>query len=363
MIELNNFKKEYLSIKEEVNSAIKRVLESGYYILGNECKLFEKEFADYIGCKYCVSVGNGTDAINLSLRASGIKKGDEVITTCLTAFPTITGIVEAGGKPILVDIEPDTCLINPSLIEEKITPRTRFIIPVHLYGQCTDIDKIKKISDKFSIKIIEDCAQAVGAEYKSIKAGNFGISSAFSFYPTKNLGAYGDGGAITTNDKVIHDKLLMLRNYGQKDRYYHKLNGINSRLDELQAAILRVKLKYLDNSINKKREIAKIYNENIKLKFVRESKNNKHTYHLYIVFSKNRKDLQKYLHSKGIQTLIHYPLPIYKQKALDYSSSCNFLATDKMTSEILSIPINSKLSNKEIYYIIKSINNFKNEKI
>jgi len=363
MILLNNLKKEYISIKDEISQAINRVLESGYYIIGKECKLFEKEFAEYIGCKYCVSVGSGTDAINLSLRAAGIKTGDEVITTCLTAFPTITGIVEAGGKPVLVDIDPESCLINPDLIRQKITSKTKFIVPVHLYGQCADMDKIKSIANEFNLKIIEDCAQATGAEYKNIKAGNFGVAAAFSFYPTKNLGAYGDGGAITTNDKKIYNKLLMLRNYGQSNRYHHTFMGINSRLDELQAAILLVKLKYIDLNINRKRVIAKIYNENINLKFVKEKKTNKHTYHLYTVFSDNRDTLQKYLFKKGIQTLIHYPIPVYKQKALNYKEDNIFPITDKISSEILSIPIYPGLSDEQIYFIINAINSFKNEKI
>jgi dTDP-4-amino-4,6-dideoxygalactose transaminase len=361
MIYLNDLKKEYFKIKDEVDAAIRKVLKSGYYILGREVSLFEKEFSQYMGCKYCVGVGNGTEAINLSLRAAEINKGDEVITSCLTAYPTIVGIKEAGGVPVLVDIDPNTCLINPFLIRDKITSKTKFIMPVHLYGQCADMDKIIKIAQEYNLKIIEDCAQAVGAEYKNIKAGNFGIAAAFSFYPTKNLGAYGDGGAIITNNKDTYKKLLMLRNYGQNDRYYHELNGINSRLDEIQAAILRIKLKYLDEIIIKKREIAKIYDSNIKIRKVREQNYNKHVYHLYVIFSAERNILQDYLSKNDIQTLIHYPVPIYKQKALSYPHN-NFPETEKATSEILSIPAGPSLTTEEINYMINKINNFKHEK-
>jgi dTDP-4-amino-4,6-dideoxygalactose transaminase len=358
MIYLNDLKKEYFQIEDEVDRAIKKVLESGYYILGREVSLFEEKFSQYMGCEYCVGVGNGTEAINLSLRATGINDGDEVITSCLTAYPTIAGIREAGGVPILVDIDPNTCLINPLLIKDKITSKTKFIIPVHLYGQCADMDKIIKIAEEYNLKIIEDCAQAVGAEYKNIKAGKFGIAAAFSFYPTKNLGAYGDGGAVITDDKDIYNKLIMLRNYGQKDRYHHEINGINSRLDEIQAAILRIKLNHIDKILFRKREIAKIYDSKIKIRKVREQAYNKHVYHQYVIFSAERNMLQDYLYKNDIQTLIHYPIPIYKQKALNYTDN-NFPATDKATSEILSIPAGPTLTGEEINYIINKINNFK----
>lgn len=360
MIFLNDFKREYFLLKDEIDTAIDRVLKSGYFILGEECNKFEKEFAGYIKSKYCIGVGSGTDAINLSLRAAGIKSGDEVITTCLTAYPTIIGIIEAGGIPVLVDINTENCLINEELIKNKITSKTKFIIPVHLYGQSVNMEKILRIAEEYGLKIIEDCAQAVGATYKSKKTGSFGTASAFSFYPTKNLGAYGDGGAVITNDENIFKKLLQIRNCGQKNRYYHDVHGINSRLDELQAAILRVKLRHLDKRIKKRRVIAGIYDKNLKVKKLKESENNKHTYHLYVIFSENRDRLKKYLAFNGIQSLIHYPIPIYKQKALNYEFKDNeFSVTDKLTKEILSIPINSELSDSEVETIIDKINSFK----
>jgi len=360
MIFLNDFKREYFLLKDEIDTAIDRVLKSGYFILGEECNKFEKEFAGYIKSKYCIGVGSGTDAINLSLRAAGIKSGDEVITTCLTAYPTIIGIIEAGGIPVLVDINTENCLINEELIKNKITSKTKFIIPVHLYGQSVNMEKILRIAEEYGLKIIEDCAQAVGATYKGKKTGSFGTASAFSFYPTKNLGAYGDGGAVITNDENIFKKLLQIRNCGQKNRYYHDVHGINSRLDELQAAILRVKLRHLDKRIKRRRIIAGIYDKNLKVKKLKESENNKHTYHLYVIFSANRDKLKKYLASNGIQSLIHYPIPIYKQKALNYEFKDNeFSVTDKLTKEILSIPINSELSDSEVETIIDKINSFK----
>ena len=362
MICLNNFKKEYQLIKDEIDEAINNVLKSGHYILGKECSAFEEEFADYIGARYCVSVGNGTEAIHLSLRAAGIKNGDEVITTSLTAYPTIVGILEAGGMPVLIDTHPDTCLLNEDLIEEKITPRTSFILPVHLYGQCANMNKIKEISNKHDIKIIEDCAQAAGAEYESIKAGNLGNASAFSFYPTKNLGAYGDGGAVITNDSGIYERLIMLRNYGQKNRYHHDRFGINSRLDELQAAILRVKLKHLDSFISARRNIASAYDKNLKFDSVKEIFHNKHGYHLYVIFSSKRERLQNYLADNGIQTLVHYPVPVYRQDALNYSKTEFFPVTDKITEKILSIPLNPTIDKNEINHIINILNEYKYEK-
>jgi len=362
MIGLNNFKKEYQLIKDELDASVKRVLESGHYILGSECTAFEEEFADYIGAKYCISVGNGTEAIHLSLRAMGIKDGDEVITTSLTAYPTIVGILEAGGAPVLIDTHPDTCLINEDLIEEKITPRTRFILPVQLYGQCANMTRIKEISKRYNIEILEDCAQAAGAEYDDIKAGNFGSASAFSFYPTKNLGAYGDGGAVITSDNEVYERLKILRNYGQTDRYNHKSFGINSRLDELQAAILRVKLKHLDDFISIRREIASVYDGSIKFDAIKEISPNRHSYHLYVIFSDKREKLQSYLTGNDIQTLIHYPVPIHRQAALNYSKSESFPITDKITKKILSIPVNPTMDKEEINYIINTLNEYKHEK-
>ncbi|NTU73618.1 DegT/DnrJ/EryC1/StrS family aminotransferase, partial [Candidatus Roizmanbacteria bacterium] len=264
LIQLNDFKREYKALKTEINAAIKRVLQSGWYILGPEGEAFEKEMAAYLGVKYCVAVGNGTDAITLALIAQGVGEGDEVITTNLTAFPTITGITRSGAQAVTADIDPHTGLINPAEIEKLITKKTKAIVPVHLYGQMCDIKPIMAIARKYNLIVVEDCAQAIGARQGAKTAGTIGTAGCLSFYPTKNLGAFGDGGAVITNSKQVYQKLLMLRNYGQRVRYYHDEQGINSRLDELQAAILRVKLKHLPNMIERRREIARFYDTHLK---------------------------------------------------------------------------------------------------
>ncbi len=358
-IPFNNFKEEYSSQKKEIDQAVQRVLESGWFILGNETKLFEEEFAKYIGTKYCVGVASGTEAIALSLMAIGIKAGDQVITTNMTAFPTITGIMQAGAVPVVVDIHENSALIKVSEIENKITAKTKAILPVHIYGQSCDMDEIKQIGIKYNIEIIEDCAQSTGTTYKENKTGTFGSCAAFSFYPTKNLGAYGDAGAITTNNKDYYEKLLKLRNYGQGKRYYHDEKGINSRIDELQAAILRSKLKFIDIRNNRRREIAKIYKSELKnIKFIYENPYGKSNYHLFPIKIQDRNLFSDYLNKKGIANLIHYPIPINKQKAFVGQKTEKFTNTEKFTKEILSIPIYPELSEKEINYIIETINEF-----
>ena len=264
MIEFNNFSREYSFLKDEIDLAVNRVLSSGRYVLGKEVSNFENNFSDYIGAKYCVSVASGTDALTISLMALGIESGDEVITTSMTAYPTIIGILNAGAKPVLVDINPDDMLISPDAIEAAINKKTKAVIPVHLYGQCCNMERIAKIASKFNIHVVEDCAQSTGSSYKNKNAGTIGTCGAFSFYPTKNLGCYGDGGAIVTDQDDIYVKLKLLRNYGQEQNYNHNINGLNSRLDEIQAAILSAKLPHLDAWNKRRNEIAQKYLENLK---------------------------------------------------------------------------------------------------
>ena len=259
MILFNEFKREYEAIRTEIDAALRRVLDSGWYILGKEGEAFEREFADYLGVRHCVGVANGTEAIALALRGMDIGPGDEVITTDMTAFATVTGIVQAGATPVVVDVRPEDGLMDERLIEAQITPRTKCIVPVHLYGQSCDMDAILRIARAHGLKVMEDCAQAAGTTYRDRKAGGWGDCAAYSFYPTKNLGAYGDGGAITTNDDATAERLRSLRNYGQTVRYHHEYEGINSRLDEMQAAILRVKLHHLDAWNARRRAIAARY--------------------------------------------------------------------------------------------------------
>ena len=360
MIPFVNFKKGYFDLKQEIDEAVKMVLESGWYILGKGVKAFEKEFAEYNKVKYCVGVANGMEALQLSLMALGIKPGDEVITVANTAAATILSITSVGAKPIFVDINPVSYNIDPEQIKNSITPKTKAIIPVHLFGQTADMDHLLEIADKHNLRVVEDACQAHGAEYKGKKAGTMGDAGCFSFYPTKNLGAYGDGGAILVNDDKLNKKLRVLRNYGQETRYVHKYKGLNSRLDELQAAILRVKLKYLDENIKKRRKNAKLYNEllkNMDLILPIEMPTNKHTYHLYVVRSKKRDDLSKKLKSKGIQTLIHYPIPLHLQNAfIDLGYKKGFLpVTEQYADEILSLPMYPQLEEEEIKIISNSL--------
>lgn len=359
MIKFNDLRAEYLAVKEEIDKAIFQVLDSGWYLLGQKLENFENQFAEFLNARHCVGVASGTDAITLSLMALDIGEGDEVITTNLTAFPTVTGIINSGAKPVVVDIRLEDGLIDPEAIKKKINGHTKAIIPVQLYGQCCDMEAIKTIAVKHNLKIIEDCAQACGAEYKNVKAGNFGECAAFSFYPTKNLGAFGDAGAVVTNDESISEKLKQLRNYGQTTRYTHEKNGLNSRLDEIQASILSVKLQYV-NSWNERRiEIAEYYNKHLlTVEPLYQSPDGKHVYHLYIVKSARRDQLAKYLEQNGVQSLIHYPIPINEQDAFVGEKNESFPHAKQLTKEILSLPVHPWLRNTEIQTIIDLINRF-----
>lgn len=359
MIKFIDLKREFQEISEEVKEVVNEVLESGWYILGENVKQFEKEFSNYVGTKYAVGVNSGTDAIMLSLMALGVSRGDEVITVSHTATATVSAISMIGAKPVFVDIEEDTMLMDVSQVESKITERTRAIVPVHLYGHPVDIDPLIEISEKYGVPIVEDCAQAHGAEYKGKKVGSIGDLGAFSFYPTKNIGAYGDAGIVVTNNKDLYEKLIMLREYGWRKRFNAEMQGVNSRLDEIQAAILRVKLKYLDEWNKKRRDVAKLYNEFLKDANVItpiEKEYAKHVYHLYVIRSKNRDQLKNYLEKNGIQTLIHYPIPVHKQKA--YIDLGYYLpVTEKICREILSLPMHPWLSYHEVLSISELIKN------
>lgn len=361
MILFNNFKRQYKNIKEEIDSAIKRVLESGWFILGKEVRNFELEFAKYIGVYYCMGVASGTNAITLSLVSLGIGLGDEVITTNLTAFPTITGIMQSGATPVVVDINPESGLIDYDKIEKKITTKTKAIIPVHLYGQSCDMNRIMKIANYHDLKVVEDCAHSIGADYLDQKTGSIGHCNVFSFYPTKNLGAYGDAGAITTDDKEVYKKLLQLRNYGRitRDNYQDK-EGINSRLDELQAAILRVKLKRLDEWNNERIKIAQFYRENlVGVECLEPSMFGKGSYYLFVIKSDKRDKLLMYLQGNNIQTHIHYPIPVNRQEAYPHQKREVLENSNKFSSSILSIPIYPELEKAEMEEIVDTINKFK----
>ncbi len=359
MILFNNFKAHYQQYKDILDKAYTRVAESGWYVLGKEVESFEKELAAFIGTKYCVGVASGTDAIQLSLKAYGIGCGDEVITTNMTAFPTITAIMQTGATPVVVDIDPKSGLIDPAQIEAKITANTKAIVPVHLYGQSCDLNVITQIAATHQLVVVEDCAQAIGAIFQGARCGSIGHTGSFSFYPTKNLGAMGDGGAITTDDEAIYNKLLMLRNYGQSVRYYHTEEGINSRLDELQAAFLREKLVFLQEWSARRYEIAKYYREHIKtVEFLEEYAHGTPVYHLFVVKHPKRDAMLEYLNANGVQALIHYPVPIARQDAFKGQKEESFEHTELFANQVLSIPIYPELTQAEIDKVVTVINNF-----
>jgi len=359
-----DFSKEYKILKNELDEAYRRVMESGRYILGQEVSEFEKEFANYVGAKACVGLGNGLDALHLSLRALGIGHGDEVIVPSNTYIATWISVSLSGAIPIPVEPDEYTYNINPDLIEAAITSKTKAILPVHLYGQPADMDPIIEIAKKYDLKIIDDAAQAHGAEYKGIRVGNLADITAFSFYPTKNLGAIGDGGAITTNDLELAEKVKILRNYGESKKYVNVVIGFNSRLDELQAAFLRVKLRHLDEFNNKKREIANKYlneikNESIKLPKVLSFTNP--VWHQFVIRSKRRDDLKNYLYENEINTLIHYPIPPHMQLAYKgfHFHKGNLKIAEKLSNEVLSLPIHWTMDDDQINYVINIINKWK----
>lgn len=348
-------------LNEEIKRACSRVIDNGWFILGPELEKFEGEFAKYCGKNNCIGVGNGTDAITIALRAYDIGKGDEVITVPNTAIPTVAAIINSGAKPVLVDVG-DDFLMNPSLIEKAITPKTKAIIPVHLYGQACDMDKILKIAGKNNLKAIEDCAQAHGAEYygKKVPIGEIGC---FSFYPSKNLGCYGDGGAIVTDAKEIEEKTKQLRNYGQVDRYHARIHGQNSRLDEIQSAILQTRLEHLDEFNQSRRKNAIRYDsllENL-VETPIERNGNYHVYHLYVIKTGKRDELANCLKEKGIGTAIHYPIAIHLQeayKSLGYKEG-DFPRAEKYSKEILSLPMFPDLKIEEIKEVCDAIKSFK----
>jgi len=351
--------------REELIDACARVIDSGWYIQGNENKAFEKEFADYCGVKHCIGVANGLDALILILRAykelNIMSDGDEVIVPANTYIASILAISENGLVPVLVEPSPDTFLIDPSKIEEKITPRTKAILPVHLYGQTCEMDTITAIARTHGLKVIEDSAQSHGAYFGDKRSGNLGDASGFSFYPGKNLGALGDGGAVTTNDDELAQTIRALGNYGSHKKYENLYKGINSRLDEIQAAMLRVKLRYLDDETQKRRSIASCYLENIKndkIILPTARKDDNHVWHLFVIRTQSRDELQHYLTQKGVQTLIHYPIPPHQQAAYQEWNAQSYPISEKIHRDVLSLPISGVQNLDDTMAIIKILNDY-----
>lgn len=352
----------YRELKLELDAAYARVMESGWYVLGREVEAFEKEFAEYCGVKHCIGVGNGLDALYLILRAYGIGPGDEVIVPTNTFIATWLAVSYTGATPIPVEPEEATCNLNPESVEAAITDRTRAIIAVHLYGQPAEMRSLSALAGKRSIKLIEDAAQAHGAEFSSRRAGNLGDSAGFSFYPGKNLGANGDGGAITTNDDVLAQTVRQLRNYGSDRKYLHDARGVNSRLDELQAALLRVKLRHLDRWNKRRRDIAHYYIERLspKREQIRLPQTNldaSPVWHLFVIRSKDRDVLQHRLDGAGIRTLIHYPIPPHLQAAysdLRYESG-SFPIAERLSREVLSLPMGPHLQDHQVEAVVGAV--------
>jgi len=360
-----DLKAQYASIKDEVHGAIDNIVQNTAFILGKEVAQFEEEFADFCQAKYAVAVNSGTSALHLALLAAGVQAGDEVITVPNTFIATIEAILYTNAKPVFVDITPDTYLMDPAKVEAAITDKTKAILPVHLYGQPVDMDPIMEIAKKHNLVVIEDACQAHGAEYKNKRTGGIGHLGCFSFYPGKNLGAYGEGGMIVTDDKELYDEMNMLRDHGSESKYYHKRVGYNYRLTGFQGAILRVKLKYLDQWNENRRKNAKTYSEllaNLNVTTPVESENVKHVYHLYVIRTEDREKLQAHLKEKGVASGLHYPIPVHLQegyKFLGYGEG-DFPITEQYASEILSLPMYAELNQDQIENVVAAISEFKN---
>ncbi|MCK4827820.1 DegT/DnrJ/EryC1/StrS family aminotransferase [bacterium] len=350
---------QYKSIKEEIDQAISDVIHDSAFIGGKYLKTFEQNYANYIGTKQCIGVGNGTDALFLTLKALGIGKGHEVITVSNSFIATPEAITMTGAKVVFVDCDIHTYNIDVQKIESAITSNTKAILPVHLYGQPADMDPIIEIAQRYNLHVVEDAAQAHGAEYKSKKAGTTAPFACFSFFPGKNLGAYGDAGAIVTSNEEFAEKARMLANHGRKEKYNHEFEGINSRLDGLQAAILDVKLKHLEKWIERRRAIAKIYDEELKNIVITPDvlPDVRHVYHLYVIRVKNRNRIKEFLAEREIHTGIHYPIPLPFLKAYGYIEHKpeDFPTTYLLKDEILSLPIHGSMSDDQVEYVIKQL--------
>ncbi len=367
VVPLNALQDQYRKLKTEIDEAVLSVLEKQNCILGEEVETFEKELASYVGVPYAAGVSSGTDALIVSLIALGIGRGDEVITTPFTFFATATAILRVGAKVILADIEPNSFNIDPKRIEEKITSKTKCIIPVHIFGQAADMDAIMDIAEKHNLRVIEDAAQAIGASYKGRRVGSFGDTGCFSFFPAKNLGCAGDGGIVTMKDESLYKKIGAMRNHGSTVRYYYNMLGGNFRLDTIQAAILSVKLKHLDDWTQKRRTAAKTYSELISKKEVLKKHvtlpEEVYQYSVYNQFTirvKQRDELLDFLAKNGVSSAIYYPVPIHLQKALSdmHYQVGEFELSEQASEEVLSIPIFPEITKEQQEYVVKQLEDF-----
>ncbi len=360
-VQFIDFRKQYETVKEDIDVGLKKVFEAGNFILGKEEKDFELEFAKYCDAQYAVGVNSGTDALYLAMASLDIGAGDEVILPTFTFIATALCVSYTGATPVFVDIEPETYNIDPQQIEKAITPRTKAIIPVHIYGQPANMHEILALAKAHNLKIVEDAAQAHGAAYNGRRVGSLGHVACFSFYPTKGLGAFGDGGMIVTNDAGIYEKALMLRDYGRKGRYEHQIKGYNSRLDTVQAVILSAKLKHLDKWNKMRGERAAYYDECLKkikgVKVPKTKKDRTHVFQTFAVRLKNRDEVCQALQKKGISVLIHYPIPLHLQEAYQElgHKRGDFPVAEQISNEILSLPMFPHITKKQIQYVCESI--------
>jgi dTDP-4-amino-4,6-dideoxygalactose transaminase len=363
MIPLVDLKAQYASIKDEIDAAISEVVQSTQFILGPKVEAFEADFADYCQARFALGVNSGTSALHLALMAAGIGPGDEVITVSYTFVATVATILYTGASPVFVDIDPLTCNIDVAKIETAITPRTKVVMPVHLYGRCADMDPILEIARRHKLIVIEDAAQAQGAEYKGRRAGSMGDLACFSFYPGKNLGAYGEAGAVVTNNERYVEPMKQLRDQGQRGKYLHERVGYNYRLEAIQGAVLGVKLKYLDDWTRARRQHAEAYTRGLAdsgLRLLAEPEDCKSVYHIFPLFTEQRDELREHLHANGISTGIHYPIPVHRQRGfnnLGYKEG-DLPQTERVCREVLSLPMYPELSSETVMQIVASVQQF-----
>jgi dTDP-4-amino-4,6-dideoxygalactose transaminase len=362
---MNDFRAEPEALKARMREAASKVIDSGWYVLGNECKHFESAWARTCGTRHAIGVGNGMDAIELILRASGIGAGDEVITTPMTAFATVLAIIRAGARPVLADIQPGNALICPDSVARCLTARTRALVPVHLYGQLADVGRLRALCADHRLHLIEDCAQSHLAAQDGQVAGSFGVAGAYSFYPTKNLGAIGDAGAIVTSDDELAERAQRLRNYGQSQRYHHPDEGMNSRLDEMQAALLSVRLEWLSEFTARRRAIAARYRSGLTNPAIRlldaPANAEAHVYHLFVVLCAERERLMAHLADRGVQSLIHYPVPVHHQPpcASVPRDPAGLTATEAHAKHCLTLPCHPQMTDEDVEQVVEACNDFR----
>jgi dTDP-4-amino-4,6-dideoxygalactose transaminase len=360
-----DFNAQYQDLLEEIQAALDRVVESKRFVMGEDVRLFEEEFASYCGTDYAIGVGSGTEALFLALKACDVGPGDEVITVSHTFIATATAISLTGATPVFVDIDPDTYTLDVNAVTNGISPKTKAVVPVHLYGQCANMEPLLSLAETHDLYLIEDAAQAHGAVYQGRKAGSMGDLGCFSFYPSKNLGAFGEAGAVITNNKQAAEQLRRLRNHGQEQKYHHVQEGFNSRLDALQAAVLRINLRHLDQWNAARRRAAAWYDDALGQLVQTPSVHtaNQHIYHLYVILSEERDSLHRYLKERGIGTSFHYPIPVHQQKV--YSSGklnsrqTPLPVTEQVAAEVISLPMHPNLNKDEVHYVSQTIRAWK----